>query len=509
MRNFLSIVFIFFIGSLVKAETVKWLVKPTEYEKITYYSSDVFKCVKNGQVVLLDWNGNPLLDKDVVADSITDFRGGYALILKNENTGFKIKGFLSEQNGHRFQRVEGDYYTSSYPFFSEGFIVVANKKGKLGYLDLDGRCVIECKYQLARPFRKGYASVSENGSRALYINSQGRTNNPIGFHDGKIDKGSSFNDEGEAIVRHEKECVVINREMKVVRSFNYKGVFPIRTYDYAYSEDYVNPELNVNERPNPDKRYMVYDDPSGYGYRDEAGKVLVPSQFSKAYPVCNRRAIVTKDGKCGILEFVDGEFSSYCSSDRDMLVVYPDMMVNNLQYELSIPDQMESEGLIFLFDKGDGTFVETDRKVTFKPSFEKDAKRCVLRSMLKTNDGLLLWSEEKTVDIAHVRIGVSAPAVASTFAMENDIQQIKATITNQSDIEVTVSPSFTVSLDKSKKNSVSADQGTAIRLAPGQKKELCISVKVKENELATAKVSVSVNGHHCGSNTSQVQLKKI
>jgi len=61
------------------ATTVKWLVKPGEYDNISYYCKDIFKCKKGKKIQLIDITGKKLLPSE--ADSITDFHDGYALSL--------------------------------------------------------------------------------------------------------------------------------------------------------------------------------------------------------------------------------------------------------------------------------------------------------------------------------------------------------------------------------------------------------------------------------------------
>lgn len=510
MRNaVLIIAAIVFFHTSVQAESVKWLIYP-KYDNITYYSSDIFKCEKEGHLSLFDWYGDSLIDQDFLIDSITEYTEGYALALRRESQSYRIVGLLAETADHPFQVVDGNYYMTSYSFFSEGFLVVSNKKGKMGYLDHTGRCVINCDYTNARPFRKGFASVNRKNSEVFYINHRGKTKNPIGFYGGKIDKGSSFNDSGEAIVRHEKECAIIDSEMQVLRKRPYEGVFPIRTYDYAYSEDYVNPTPNINDKPASDDRYSTFKGVNGIGYCDERGTVVVPPQFSDAGPVCDGRAIVSVGGKYGVLQIIEGNFISICSADDDdnKLIVYPGMKFKEIEYDLHVPKSVDKEGLKILLDKGDGNMEETMLPAKFQPVLGNDM--CVFSTKIQSADGLLLWEEKKELEVVFIRLTVSNPVVVTPYAMENGIQQIKATITNHSDVEVVVSPVFSVTLDRSKKNSIQS--GTTLstcRLVPGQKKELIISVKVKENELVNAKITVAVDGFDCGGSSSKVQLKKI
>lgn len=511
MKKAITIVVLLLFRNVLMSETVKWIVRP-QYDFITYYSSDIFKCINNNRIVLLDWSGEPLINQDLMIDSVTNFVGGYALVLKSESGGNKIIGFISEQRDHAFQRLDGDFYATEYPFFSEGYLVVSNPSGKKGYINETGQCVIDCKYDKARPFRKGMASVQINVSktetRGYYINPLGQTKNPLEFYDGKIDKGSSFNDNGEAVVKHDRECAIIDRNMKVVRNRPYDRVFPIRTYDYAYSEDYSNPKPIVNQKPVIDDRFVIFESESKYGYRGAGGEVIVPVQFDEVQPVCDNRAIVSIGGKFGILEFVEGQF--ICSSFEGKLVVYPEMNYNNTRFEVQVPGSLDHEKLHLMFDKGDGKLEEANLKMDFKPLFENGAMTCTMRAQLHSDDGLLLWKEEKSIDIAYVRISISSPETVSVYAKENGVQQIKVCITNDSDIEVEVLPSFELFFGRKTKNKPYANTtDEPIRLLPGEKRELFVDVKVAENEDVNAKVSVTVDGFDCGVVFSQVSLRKI
>lgn len=513
MKKFIPIVFILLLCNVVKSETVKWVVQP-RYDYITYFSTDIFKCVKDKHIQLLDWTGVPLVDQDLLIDSVTDFTDGYALLLKNESHGYKIIGFITEQKDHLFQNVNDEYFVTQYPFFSEGYLVVSDAKGKMGYLDETGQCVIECKYDNARPFRKGLASVqfnvNKNESRVYYINPLGQTKNPLEFYDGKIDKGSNFNDEGEAVVKHDRECAIIDRNMKVVRKRPYDRVFPIRTYDYAYSEDYANPTPNVNQKPTYDERFVVFENESGFGYQSVGNEVVVPAQFDKALPICNSRAIVAMGDKYGVLELVEGKISLDYSLNTDELIVYPEMNYRSIGYEVQIPDSFDKNRLHLWLDKGDGNFDEAAFTMEFKPLFNEGAKFCTLRTQLRSDDGLLLLEDVKSINIAYVRIDLCNPETGSTYAMENGIQKIKACIINNSEFEVEVSPSFVVSFGRNSKNKIqSRFDSQLVVLKPNERKELLVGVKVVENENVNAEISVSVDGFECGRVSSLVSLKTI
>ena len=174
-RKFLLVAIIPLLLSYhAQSQIVKWCIHP-EYDEITYFGDDLFKCVsRTGKVQLYDRDGEKLLH-NVDADSITDFAEGYAVALN----GKKILGFLTQTGGHGFYPVSGEYMITKYPFFSEGLLVVADGKGKMGYMNVQGDLAIPCKYLEARPFKQGWASVDMAKKKVYYINFQGKTGNPV------------------------------------------------------------------------------------------------------------------------------------------------------------------------------------------------------------------------------------------------------------------------------------------------------------------------------------------
>lgn len=484
------------------AQTVKWIVKP-DYSSIEYFSTDIFKCIgQNGKIQLIDRYGIRLLPENAAVDSVLNYTEGYAIALQ----GKKILGFLAEAKPHTFISVKGDYYISEYPFFSEGFLVVADGKGKMGYMDAEGQIAIECKYEKARPFRMGRAAVEPAKKQVFYINPQGKTNNPDDFHGGKLTKGSSFNENGEAVVANYQDYAVIGTNMKVKRKIGYTADLPVRLCDFAYSVgvgDCPQDALLVVEY---DKNIEVYSNGGRFGYRWNNGsdETAIPAQFSEADYFYNDRAVAAKGGKYGILELLGGEFESNWPVNN--LRVYSDGF-NEMQFTLVAPSSLESSKVKLEFDKGDGHFVECNGlRCDFKVSnqvIDRRDKKCTLQAKATYSDNgneLLLWEGSGKVGIDYISIGLSSPSVTSEYADENDCQIVKAVVTNTSDVTVEVSATLNVGGKTSPFNG---------ELKPNQKKTLSVTLKVDEDKNVQATVKAKVDGHDCGSKSSTVSLKKI
>ena len=394
-RIILTITTTLILGCVAHAQTIKWMVAP-KYVSITHFSNDIFKCTdQNGKVQLIDWNGKLLLPENE-ADAVTDYADGYAIVLQGE----KILGFLAEAIPHNYHAVDGNYRITEYPFFSEGLLVVSDGNGKLGYMDTDGRIAIACKYEKARPFRKGRASVEPAKKEVFYINPQGKTNNPDSFHGGVLTKGSSFNENGEAVVANYKDYAIIGTNMKVVRRIDYTLDLPVRSCDFAYSE-------GVGECPkenmfvlDPNPNITTYSKEGAYGYRwdNDLDGIQIPAQFSEAKDFYNDRAIVAKGGKYGILELLGGKLEPKMTDGN--MRVYPDGM-DDAQFSLAVPASLESNKIKLEFDNGNGRYVDCNGlRYNFKlpeQITDREDKHCTLRAKAtycEEGNDLVLWEGE-------------------------------------------------------------------------------------------------------------------
>ena len=478
----------------IYAQTAKWCIKP-EYAEITLFGEDLFKCVdRAGKVQLIDWNGKELLHS-VDADAVTNFSDGYALVLK----GKKILGLFAEQ-GHQFTAVSGEYYTTEYPFFSEGFLAVADSKGKMGYLDERGNLAIQCKFVVAHPFKQGWASVEKKAKEVWYITSQGKEMRPDGFHGGKLTKGSSFNENGEAVVANYQDYAVIKTNMQVKKKIAYTADLPVRSCDYAYSGDAKECEESTEYAWEEDMRIEASSDNGSYGYRlrNEKDKIVLPAQFGEAKPFYAQHAIVKKDGKYGVLELLEGKVVA--NWPKESFRVYPDGKCNRLHFELEVPSSLESGKIELELDEGNGTY---KKNVPLTYDIEPDSYRGMNQCMIRGKavcDGLLLWEDSEKYEVNEITVDIKTPFTTTKHPDENDNQIVKTVITNTSNVDAVVDATLNVS-----------GQTTHFRqtLKPKQSKPLTITVKVTEDKDVQAAVSVKSDGHNCGSKTTVLSLKTI
>lgn len=469
----------------MKAQTVKWSLTP-KYDNITYYSEDVFKCMIGDKIQLCDCNGKEYLPSPV--DSVTNYEGGYALALNREGAKLAVIGFFSEKKGHTFQQVIGEYYIAKYSFFSEGYLAVADKDGKVGYLNSMGQLSISCQYIDARPFRKGYASVvvkkrKDGLNDVCYINQNGKTNGPVGFSS-HLTYGTTFDEEGLAVVGDHSKFAVVNNKFNVVRSTSKPNKGSVSSFDYSLvndGEECVRP--NTNKLPEMDGSCQIQSQNGLYGYVSRTGEVVAPPQFSDVYQFANGYAIAAVGGKYGILELLQGRFEP--SWPKSPIKVYYGLKCAPQNFSLQVPSAL---GQVLLdFDGGNGMERMESLEFSFKPLIEQNASTCNLKAKVTSKDGLLLWEGSQGLDLRYVNISVSKPVVTSVYADENDNQVVKATVTNNSKVSVKVNATLKVS---GKNNSFNET------LAPGQSKSLTVVVKVtqeKNGKSENASVSVKVD----------------
>ena len=311
------VLFCLVLFSTGQAQTVYWKLKP-KYQELTPFSETLFKAKEYDAMSIINANGEELFR----ADSITFITNGYALGLK-ESDGQYLIAHILDANGN-VTDVNQEYYVTEYPFFSEDKLAVANKKGKIGFINPSGKQVIPFDYVIAHPFREGYASVSKakkgvagfgasiikkvTGSSkvstgpSMYIDNKGvamklqsEISSPI--------LATSFRN-GEALVQcDDDKSFVINRQGKIVRTIS---ELDLKLDDYFSVSDHVPQRANIPYEPMYNSVYSVFNKGNLKGYM-QGGSMLCPAQFEEAYGFASGYAVVKKGGKYGLLQLIPGK----------------------------------------------------------------------------------------------------------------------------------------------------------------------------------------------------------
>lgn len=507
------ILFVFsLLSNLSFSSTIKWVVRPN-YDRIEIYCNNVYKCYLDGKIQLFNSSGVPLLPNP--CDSVTDFSEGYALVLEKglDESKWIIKGYFTEED-LKYKEIPQGYYTMLYSFFSDGLLAVGNEKNLYGYLNTQGLEVIPCQYYKARPFLHGWASVQTDNhqniykNHVIYINKSARPLT-VRFHHGEVNDGTSFNQNGEAVVIHYKsrDMAVINTSGELVRPYkkpdNLEKFY--RNYDRAFSEDGKELTPPNNKTPQYDTSITTIEKDNRFGYRF-TNSTIIPEQFTYAGPFANRCAIVSANDRYGIVSMIDGSVSSYIKEEGD--IVFESGKKNpKLTYIVDIPKEITSFQVNL--DQGDGimTPVElTDNGFVFTPKVKKSSKTCIINAEV-WSDGILLLSNTfiKGVQSDPVRLTVTKPVATTERANHKDIQTIESSITNNASTSFQITVTFTTSFSANSANSLVNSRSEGV-IAPGETMNFYASVSVKESETIKVTVTVNANNKKTVSSTSTVKL---
>ena len=505
---FIAIIFLFFTLTM-SGQTVKWLMQP-DYDSISYYSQDIFKCLKDNKIHLIDLSGKPLLAQD--ADSVTDFTEGYALVLNKKGADFQLKGYLDEES-HDFIAVNGNYYTTSYSHFSEGLLAVADEKGHQGYLDTRGHVSIPCTLKKARPFVQGWACVESMKEGTVFIDKEG-SYMIVQFHLGKLSIATNFNEKGEALVGYTKngqnDFAVINTSGKTIRNYTNRKGKPYRDYDFAFNEGVPDIIPKHNETPIFDSNISVFSSHGLYGYKNNSQDILVLPQFSHAGRFYDNCAIVAHNGRYGVVTLAKGKITS---TIEDSDITIKGNKTTEFHYTLNLPETTNPNHLQVRFDDGDGVLkpIQLQQNTyAFIPNVDKNANTCTFRAEVEM-DGLKLWEETITKKINRVvtaTLEFSAPFKATEYAGADNSLRVKTIVNNKTDAPVKVSVHFALTFQSGSKNSLSSDLSPKeATLSPGEKKEFSITFKVNERETVKTSVTVKADQQSIGTKTSSIVLK--
>ena len=354
------VLFCLVLFSTGQAQTVYWKLKP-KYQELTPFSETLFKAKEYDAMSIINANGEELFR----ADSITFITNGYALGLK-ESDGQYLIAHILDANGN-VTDVNQEYYVTEYPFFSEDKLAVANKKGKIGFINPSGKQVIPFDYVIAHPFREGYASVSKakkgvagfgasiikkvTGSSkvstgpSMYIDNKGvamklqsEISSPI--------LATSFRN-GEALVQcDDDKSFVINRQGKIVRTIS---ELDLKLDDYFSVSDHVPQRANIPYEPMYNSVYSVFNKGNLKGYM-QGGSMLCPAQFEEAYGFASGYAVVKKGGKYGLLQLIPGKIDMTINDKGGKLEVQATMPAefNDRQANLvrTVNDSEENRNLV-------------------------------------------------------------------------------------------------------------------------------------------------------------------
>ena len=147
--------------------------------------------------------------------------------------------------------------------YAQDLSIIVDKKGRVGFADSNGKEVIKCSYESARPFSEGVAVVMKSGKYGM-INTKGKVVLPL-----KYNSLSSWTDE-LYIVKAGKLSGLVNHQGKIVLPVKYS--FISKPNCYGKSLLAVGGKATVEQK----KTYMAN---AKYGIIDNHGKILIQPTY--------------------------------------------------------------------------------------------------------------------------------------------------------------------------------------------------------------------------------------
>jgi hypothetical protein len=247
-----------------------------------------------GKAGFLDNSGDWFIDP--VYDEVKGFAFGLAAVRSNGKWGYintKNEMVISPRfdraesfSNAMFTQVESNQLTyfigrtgqllsspdTGMVVFNEDMAIL-NINGRYGYISMDNTWIIEPQYEMAWPFRQGYAKVKKNG-KWIYINKQGEEV----VH---VESTRSYLD-----TDHDQELSKkpFNGKWGFVQKDDEWSIFPQFDYVKPFSEGLAPVKIE-----------------NKWGYVDINGKINLPAIYEESFIFSNGLASVKMKGKFGII----------------------------------------------------------------------------------------------------------------------------------------------------------------------------------------------------------------
>jgi len=165
-RKIWTLVIVFHTMAL-SAQRVEWVVYPKEGITMAPFCNGLVKVKNNGKVGLMNYKGQMVVKAE--NDQITDFFNGHAFILQRASGNKVLLSAIVDAKGNVRPMKKEYFIVPRIVFFSEGLMPLADKAGKIGFVDTMGEVVVPFKYSQVLPYSEGHACVWTWSSKNLLI----------------------------------------------------------------------------------------------------------------------------------------------------------------------------------------------------------------------------------------------------------------------------------------------------------------------------------------------------
>lgn len=358
-------------------QTAFWIIKPSVYNEISYVAPNIYKVVKNGKIGLISGDGTLIAEPN--NDCLTGYINNIALLTKNENGKERVTGTLNI-NGTFNKFVTSAYTLWGQAFYSDGLLTVSFEDGSLGYIDEKGTTVLnlENKYDRIKPFTEGYAAVFNNKKYNL-IDIYGNPTRFMFNGVGEVYGGTNpFN--GIVYIWDTTGKFYIYDTATGGNCKKVKAPNDINNKDYLYRFSCITgmpkqPEFKVPSTPTTsDPDYpSVFDGSKGKGY-ELNGQTVLPCQFTTATPYLSGSAVVTKNGKYGLLGFTTDEKFKITPSAEE--IRFHTGKPTQCMLHVQIPQNWESKQLNIEITDEDNTPIHSTHTLTEVTFDERPQSTC-------------------------------------------------------------------------------------------------------------------------------------
>lgn len=420
MKKICVIILLSLSALCVNAQTVFWAISPGTYESIEEYGKGIYLVSKSNNYGIVNEEGKVVVP--VEATRITRFYEGTALVLVSERGKERVAGILTD-DGH-YTTVSEIYFTIQYQdFFSEGLLSVTTSRGKLAYIDEYGNKVLEFNTNTGTVFTEGYATIGSGNSFSIIDRSGSQIQIKLGVI-GNVQGGTNVY-KGQAYVWDGNgKFYIMDAQSGVCRGTSK----PRLDLDYLYCFSSVTqrpatvPYDNVKSLPatlNKAKSNI-----NGlYGFAD-GSDVVIPCQFSNVESFHGKAAIVTIDGRKGLINYSTSE--NFELSAANSKISYTEG-AGTLKHKaiLNVPSMWKSKDISITTRNSSGDLIDSDYNngnISFSTSELTGEKDYTIEVKA---DGLTLWSGKVNYTYERKRKPVVAPVYDNSGHNDNNVAATK------------------------------------------------------------------------------------
>lgn len=479
------------------AETARWVVKPV-YESVTKLSGDLYKVRNRYTCAVMDRDGRAVITS---ADSITPFTEGFALVLSHAADGrMKLDRILREDKS--VVTIGEEVYVDQFPFFSEGLLPVANKGGKVGYMNGNGVMAIPFKYSNPHPFSNGLAAVSKGKNlfkkmadavgasdiigkdKVFYINTIGGELK-LPKEVGDIYFGSTFKDGEALVINKARQYCIISPTGQLLR------IEPSVTlrFDSRYAltdiEDTPLRKQASRHTDGPD----VFSVGKLIGYR-HGSRIIIPAQFTDAEVFDSGRAVAARFGAYGVLGLETGDVRvtmkkgslAATSSDMesiDLEIVMPKGYAG-VELEVEVTDK-DNKLVSRMTDADDGSGRHVVSLMIPKGK----------RMVRVIADSLEVWNSQMN---ASVKSESDRDQTESEVKFSFSATKVKANSKDAAAVAITITNNTSGSLSGAVRMSGASPSVKSVSIPAGGKKTIS-AYFTKITKVETRTVTITVDGH--------------